>query len=105
MDNLKVGDIVYCYKDHIFIDYVYSKKGEYYKINDINIYDDDSISIGLHNNDNKLRFVYYILKPYNQYDYIQNHNVDLFYDYFMTLEQYRKLKLEKIHERILNGTF
>ena len=101
MDDFKIGDIVYCYNDHIYRENLYSRKGEYYKIANIIIHDDDSIAIGLHHNDNMSYVTYYcILNSYNQYDYVQNYNLDMFYDYFMTLNQYRNLKLEKLNGRI-----
>ena len=90
----KVGDIVYCYKSRYQIDILMHSIGKCYKIKYISYHEDEYIYVNLETegktiwNDYLMVFRYDIESPYN------------FYDYFLTKHQYRKLKLEKLHERI-----
>ena len=101
--NLKVGDIVYCYKDHIYKDILYCRKGEYYKIYNIENYTVQSCIRLVNENENieddmTFCMLYWILKDEKMI--IKNNKVMFFYDYFLTKQQYRELKLKQLNERI-----
>lgn len=85
---MKVGDKVYCIKDCIIThdileDTLTNKKGKYYTIDKININ-----RVLITTNYKLVVCDFSLNKLIGKY----------FYDYFITEQQYRKLKLEKIYE-------
>ena len=84
----KVGDYVYCYNDN-----GYSCKGKCYKIESI-IFMEYFLNYG--------NCIFIKMEYDINYWIIEHNNEDFinFYDYFLTKEEYRKLKLEKLYERI-----
>ena len=119
--NLKINDTVYCRKDRI--KHYYDNKGKLvnkkiinlkdkqYKILDIDEYYDtlcygkaicivveneikSNIKYSIFNN----IFIYWVLENEVYNDFIDT--IDMFEDYFMSITEYRKIKLDKIYEQI-----
>lgn len=88
---MKSGELVICLvdadRDPLAGTYFY-RKGNHYSIDDI--FDN---SIYINSEDGSSYYFYIRQKPYN--------NDFLFSDYFMTLMEYRKLKLEKLNHHVI----
>lgn len=90
--NLKIGDNVYCIKSIVHDNILYYSKNKTYKISDAK----SDI-----NNKYQLINILNELKEGYSWEFnilCQELNVYRFSDHFITQQQYRKLKLQKIHE-------
>ena len=89
----KVGDYVYCYKDSMYFkNSDFHKKDKIYKINNIIEYTfTKNIIVYLDGERNDPYCAYWVCFE------IDVPNSKMFYDYFLSKEQYRKLKLEKLN--------
>lgn len=85
---MKVGDIVYCKETRISLGVTFNIEKNFYKILGIK---DDTISVSCEENIYGISCRYRIKFNSNYYN---------FYDYFMTLPEMRKLKLNNLNEKI-----
>ena len=101
--DLKVGDYVYCHTDRYSYNTLLNKKGNCYKIKFITrdfsiFYDNIAYFILIDNGSDKLSVDvgFWIFNKEIEKDkkYI------LFNDYFITMKEYRKIKLEQLNERV-----
>ena len=89
--DIKVGDLVYCYKNSYAGGIICNQEGKNYKIERINSYDTYySIII---NCENYYGLIYYIA------DFEVDNSIPLFYDFFMSKKEYRKLKFKNLNEQ------
>ena len=96
--DLNIGDKVYCHTDRYYSNVLINEKGKTYEIKHIkkdlnNFFKDISLFI-IVENEHEILLIdgYWIFNSDNKIK-----NCKLFYDYFMTLNQYRNLKLKKIN--------
>ena len=93
----KIGDIVYCYKDNKYDGTYIHKKGNYYEIKEIDEYFSNARVTLLYEKGNELYQAYWISPNLNKGDQILPGL--LFYDYFLSKQECRKIKLKKLNEK------
>ena len=90
--NFKIGDIVYCYKNSYYDNIICHKEGNCYIIQEIyhdSFFDDLFITLSMHD-DKDYNITYWFCYE------IDKINAPLFYDYFISMTEYRKFKLKNI---------
>ena len=98
----KVGDYVYCHTDRYFCGILLNKKGHKYKIKFIRHYlKKDELHVAMESEDisycSVIDFGCWI---FNNNEIEANNEHMLFYTYFLSKQEYRKLKFKKLDERI-----
>ena len=92
----KIGDYVYCYRDNKYDGVYIHKNGNYYEIKAMITFHTSNVLLSCEKNE----FFRSYWISFNNANEKSNKN---FYYYFLSKQEYRKLKLEKLNERILNG--